>query len=156
MRCILNVIWLVFGGFFLAIGYLLAAVICFILIITIPFGIASLRMALFEEPGVVAGVANLTNITGSPGFRATLGYSLAERCQGKGLMREALKAILPAAVARFRLHRVEAAYLPRNERSGRLLESLGFEKEGLAREYLLIDGRWEDHILTAWRDPDWR
>ncbi len=116
----------------------------------------ALRMALFDGTGEVAGVANLTAISASPGFRATLGYSLAERCQGQGLMQEALKAILPAAVDRYRLHRVEAAYLPRNERSGRLLESLGFKKEGLAPDYLLIDGRWEDHVLTAWRNEEWR
>lgn len=47
MKVALNIIWLVFGGVALAIGYLVAAVICFVLIITIPFGIASLRMALF-------------------------------------------------------------------------------------------------------------
>lgn len=116
----------------------------------------ALRLALFEPSGQVAGVANLTSISASPGFRATLGYSLAERCQGKGLMREALEAILPAAVERYRLHRVEASYLPRNARSGKLLESLGFRKEGLALDYLLIDGRWEDHTLTAWTNPDWR
>jgi uncharacterized membrane protein YccF (DUF307 family) len=45
MRLILNVIWLVFGGLWLALGYLLAALICFLLIVTIPFGVASLRIA---------------------------------------------------------------------------------------------------------------
>lgn len=115
----------------------------------------ALRTVLFDGEGV-AGVANLTAISGSPGFRATLGYSLAERCQGRGIMREALGALLPEAVERFRLHRVEAAYLPRNARSGHLLAALGFEKEGLARNYLLIDGRWEDHVLTAWTNGEWR
>lgn len=47
LRVLLNIIWLVFGGLWLALGYLLAALICFILIITIPFGIASVRMAGF-------------------------------------------------------------------------------------------------------------
>lgn len=47
MRAILNVIWLVFGGLWLALGYLLAALICFVLIITIPFGFAALRIAMF-------------------------------------------------------------------------------------------------------------
>lgn len=116
----------------------------------------ALRLALFEPSGAVAGVANLTSISGRPSYRATLGYSLAERWQGKGLMREALDAILPAAIARFRLHRIEAAYIPRNERSGRLLEALSFVREGLASDYLLIDGRWEDHILTAWTNIGWR
>jgi uncharacterized membrane protein YccF (DUF307 family) len=47
MRLVLNVIWLIFGGLWLALGYLLAAVICFLLIVTIPFGFAALRIALF-------------------------------------------------------------------------------------------------------------
>ena len=47
MRLVLNVIWLLFGGLWLALGYLLAAVICFLLIVTIPFGFAAARIALF-------------------------------------------------------------------------------------------------------------
>ena len=47
MRLILNVIWLIFGGLWLALGYLLAALICFVLIVTIPFGFASLRIASY-------------------------------------------------------------------------------------------------------------
>jgi uncharacterized membrane protein YccF (DUF307 family) len=47
MRLILNVIWLVFGGLWLALGYLVAALLCFVLIVTIPFGFASLRIAAF-------------------------------------------------------------------------------------------------------------
>src|ERR1700739_5075055 len=65
MRLILNIIWLIFGGVWLAVGYLLAAVVCFLLIITIPFGIASLRIAsyarwpfgrtIIDKPGVRPG-----------------------------------------------------------------------------------------------------
>ena len=65
MRLILNVIWLVFGGLWLALGYLLAALICFLLIVTIPFGFASLRIASYalwpfgrtivERPGAGTG-----------------------------------------------------------------------------------------------------
>lgn len=47
------------------------------------------------------------------------------------------------------LHRIMASHLPRNARSERLLESLGFEKEGYARAYLKIAGVWEDHVLRA-------
>ncbi|MFM9034691.1 MAG: YccF domain-containing protein [Mycobacterium sp.] len=47
MRTVLNIIWLLFGGLWLALGYLLAAVVCFVLIVTIPFGFASARIALF-------------------------------------------------------------------------------------------------------------
>jgi uncharacterized membrane protein YccF (DUF307 family) len=45
MRFILNVVWLVFGGLFLALGYAVAGLVCFLLIVTIPFGIAAFRMA---------------------------------------------------------------------------------------------------------------
>ncbi|MCG7593201.1 YccF domain-containing protein [Mycobacterium sp. C3-094] len=65
MRLILNVIWLIFGGLWLALGYLLAALICFVLIITIPFGFAALRIAVYalwpfgrtivDKPGVRPG-----------------------------------------------------------------------------------------------------
>jgi uncharacterized membrane protein YccF (DUF307 family) len=74
MRLILNIVWLVFGGLWLALGYLLAAVVCFLLfflVITIPFGIAALRIASFalwpfgrtvvEKPGQNSG-ALLGNI----------------------------------------------------------------------------------------------
>lgn len=71
MKLILNVIWLLFGGIWVAAGYLVAAVICFLLIVTIPFGIASLRMALFAlwpfgrtiqrraDAGVASSLGNL-------------------------------------------------------------------------------------------------
>ena len=52
MRLILNIIWLIFGGLWLALGYLLAALICFVLIITIPFGFAALRIALVRAVAV--------------------------------------------------------------------------------------------------------
>ena len=65
MRLILNVIWLLFGGLWLALGYVLAALICFLLIVTIPFGFASLRIASYalwpfgrtivDKPGVRTG-----------------------------------------------------------------------------------------------------
>lgn len=47
MRLILNIIWLVFGGLWLALGYFIAALVCFLLIVTIPFGFASARIGLF-------------------------------------------------------------------------------------------------------------
>lgn len=114
----------------------------------------SLRLCLFQQ-GAVCGVLNVTNATQSPRYSATLGYSLAKACEGQGLMREALMAVIPFAFSRFHLHRLEANYMPRNERSGRTLAALGFAKEGLAHAYLLIDGVWEDHVLTAKINPDW-
>ena len=65
---------------------------------------------------------------------------------------------LGAFHARFReqhLHRISANYLPHNTRSAGVLKRLGFTVDGYARDYLRIDGRWQDHILTSLVDPDW-
>lgn len=78
-----------------------------------------------------------------------LGYGLAADKQGQGLMHEALEAGLEWAFAGLGLHRIMANYMPANLRSGALLQRLGFEREGYARDYLKIAGRWQDHVLTA-------
>jgi ribosomal-protein-alanine N-acetyltransferase len=68
-------------------------------------------------------------------------------------MAEALRAANAFVFGSMRLHRIMANYRPENERSARLLERLGFEREGLARDYLFIDGAWRDHVLTALVNP---
>jgi ribosomal-protein-alanine N-acetyltransferase len=69
-------------------------------------------------------------------------------------MHEALGAVIAEVFSpRFNLHRLQAAYQPNNVRSGAVLERLGFEHEGLARDYLFINGAWRDHCITALRNP---
>lgn len=53
------------------------------------------------------------------------------------------------------MHRIMANYMPHNQRSGNLLTRLGFEREGYAKKYLLIDGTWQDHVLTALMNEQW-
>jgi len=85
---------------------------------------------------------------------AMVGYSLDETRVGQGLMTEALAAgIAEMFSPRVNLHRLQAAYRPENARSAAVLERLGFEFEGLARDYLYIDGAWRDHRITALRNP---
>ena len=79
----------------------------------------------------------------------TLGYWMGERHAGKGHMSEAGRGALRFAFQDLALHRVEAACLPSNEPSRRLLERVGFQHEGLARAYLRINGLWADHLLYA-------
>lgn len=118
----------------------------------------SLRLWLFDaaRPEVVLGRAGLSRIERGGFCACNLGYALRQSAQGKGLMHEALTAILGYAFATMGLHRVEANYMPHNERSGRVLEKLGFVKEGLAHEYLLVNGRWQDHVLTALTNKTWQ
>ena len=56
---------------------------------------------------------------------------------------------MPFAFGSLRLHRLEAACIPSNAASIRLLEKAGFVREGYAREYLCINGLWQDHLLFA-------
>jgi ribosomal-protein-alanine N-acetyltransferase len=79
----------------------------------------------------------------------TLGYWMGARHAGKGHMSEAVRGALRFAFQDLALHRVEAACLPNNEPSRRLLERVGFRHEGLARSYLRINGVWADHLLYA-------
>jgi len=79
----------------------------------------------------------------------TLGYWMGKPHAGKGHMTEAVCGALRFAFSELALHRVEAACLPNNEPSRRLLERVGFRHEGLARAYLKINGAWADHLLYA-------
>lgn len=112
----------------------------------------SMKLVLFrrDEPdGPVLGVCNFTNFVRGAFHACYLGYHLDHRAEGRGLMREALTAAIDYAFESLRLHRIMANYLPVNERSGNLLRRLGFTVEGYARDYLLIEGRWQDHIMTS-------
>lgn len=118
----------------------------------------ALRLFLFpkDEPGHVAGAANFSNFMRGPFQACFLGYALGERHQGKGYMTEALTAAVDFVFQRLGLHRIMANYMPENERSAAVLRRLGFEVEGRARDYVLIGGRWRDHVLTSKVNPAWR
>jgi len=117
----------------------------------------ALRLFLLphERPGEVIGKISFTQVVGEPFHACSLGYALAEDAEGRGLMREALGVAIPYAFTELHLHRIQANYMPHNRRSGRLLRELGFTVEGYARDYLRIDGRWEDHVLTSLTNPEW-
>lgn len=112
----------------------------------------SMRLVFFllddAKQGVV-GDCNFTNFVRGPFQACYLGYKIARRAEGLGLMREALSAAIDYAFGTLRLHRIMANYVPTNERSGRLLRRLGFTVEGYARDYLLVGGAWRDHVLTS-------
>lgn len=101
------------------------------------------------EDDVLLGGATLSFVRRGVAQACSLGYWMGEPYAGKGYMSEAVKAIVPFAFRTLRLHRVEAACLPHNAPSIRLLEKVGFVREGYARRFLRINGTWQDHLLFA-------
>jgi ribosomal-protein-alanine N-acetyltransferase len=97
----------------------------------------------------VVGTVSFTNIRRGPLQACELGYGLDFRYQGKGLMTEGLRASCAYAFNAMGLHRIQANHLPENLRSAAVLRRLGFVVEGYARDFLLINGHWRDHVLTS-------
>jgi len=102
-----------------------------------------------KSGGALVGGLTLANVRRGCAQAGSLGYWMGAAYAAKGHMTDAVAAILPFAFGTLRLHRVEAACIPANTASIRLLEKTGFRREGFAREYLCIDGRWQDHLLYA-------
>jgi len=99
--------------------------------------------------GALVGGLTLANIRRGVAQAASLGYWMGLPFVRHGYMSAAVRAIIPFGFATLRLHRLEAACIPTNAASIRLLENCGFTREGYAREYLCIDGLWQDHLLYA-------
>ncbi|MCT8341858.1 MULTISPECIES: ribosomal protein S5-alanine N-acetyltransferase [Photorhabdus] len=118
-------------------------------------GVAFHFLLLDSNESEVIGVANFSNILRGAFHACYLGYSLGEKWQGKGLMYEALQPAIRYMQRQQGMHRIMANYMPDNHRSGKLLERLGFEREGYAKKYLMINGVWQDHVLTALTDEKW-
>jgi len=111
---------------------------------------SALRLFVFpRQSGQVIGMINFSHMFRGPFQACYLGYSLDFEWEGQGIMFEALQSALHYVLEELGYHRVMANYLPENERSGRLLQRLGFVVEGRASNYLQIGGQWRDHVLTA-------
>jgi ribosomal-protein-alanine N-acetyltransferase len=106
------------------------------------------RFWVYRGEALVASV-NLHDVRLAHHRCAEIGYAVDYRHQGKGFATEAAEALLDFAFDELGLHRVEATYMPSNRASARVLDKLGFTPEGLLREILLIDGRWEDHVIAS-------
>src|ERR1700755_1041201 len=99
-----------------------------------------------EDDALVGGLA-LANVRRGVAQAGSLGYWIGAPYIQRGYMTAAVRALIPAAFDVLRLHRVEAACIPTNNASVRLLEKTGFRREGYARSYLCINGTWQDHLL---------
>jgi [ribosomal protein S5]-alanine N-acetyltransferase len=102
-----------------------------------------------KADNVLVGGLTLANIRRGCAQTGNLGYWTGAVHARQGHMTAAVSSLLPFAFQTLRLHRIEAACIPANVASIRLLEKTGFRREGFAREYLCIDGVWQDHLLYA-------
>ena len=109
-----------------------------------------------RQDNTVMGGVTLSEVRRGVAQAVTLGYWIGQRYARKGVMAEAVDTTIAYVFGTLELHRLEAACLPVNEPSRRLLEARGFKMEGLAQSYLKIDGTWRDHLLFALIDSDWR
>lgn len=119
-------------------------------------GSAYVFVITLREPGApIVGRIALTSVVRGPFQNAHLGYWTAANYQGRGIATEATELVIDFAFGTLELHRLEAAVMPQNLASRRILAKAAFREEGLAQRYLSIAGKWEDHILFALTREEW-
>jgi len=106
-----------------------------------------------RDDTLVGGVT-LSNVRRGVTQSASLGYWVGADRARQGYMSASVAALVPFVFDQLGLHRLEAACLPSNAASIRLLEKVGFSREGFARRYLRINGIWQDHLLYAMLTDD--
>lgn len=109
-----------------------------------------------EEDEALIGAVTLANVRRGIVQSGSIGYWIGQPFAHRGYMTAALRVLLPTLFGELNLHRVEAACIPTNIPSARVLEKCGFAREGLARRYLCINGVWQDHCLYGLLDDDFR
>jgi [ribosomal protein S5]-alanine N-acetyltransferase len=118
---------------------------------------ADLAYAFFvcrQTDNALVGGLTLANIRRGCAQAGSLGYWIGAPYARRGHMTAAVRTLIPFAFGTLKLHRVEAACIPANVASIRLLEKTGFQREGFAQQYLCIDGAWQDHFLYARLEQD--
>lgn len=109
---------------------------------------SSLRLWIFkkQDDSRIIGSVGFNNIVRGAFLSCHLGYKSDKDEINKGYITEAIQKGIGIMFNEFGLHRIEANIMPKNKRSLRVVEKLGFYNEGLAFKYLKINGKWEDHI----------
>lgn len=109
-----------------------------------------------DSDNMLIGGVTLANVRRGIVQAGTIGYWVGAPHAHRGHMTLALRVLLPTLFGELGLHRVEAACIPGNTASVRVLEKCGFTREGLARRYLCINGIWQDHLLFGLLHDDLR
>jgi [ribosomal protein S5]-alanine N-acetyltransferase len=116
---------------------------------------AAYGFGLFRIDGRFAGEVSLGSVQRGPFQSAFIGYWIDEALAGQGYVPEGVVLLLRYAFESLRLHRLEAAIVPRNGPSRRVVEKLGLRDEGTSVRFLQIQGVYEDHIRYAITADEW-
>ena len=108
-----------------------------------------------KENDKLVGMINYNNFIHGAFHSCFLGFKISEDTQNKGLITEALRASTTYVFKQLNLHRIGANYMPRNRASAKVLEKGGFKQGGIAEDYLYINGKWEQHMLTSLINNNW-
>lgn len=103
---------------------------------------------LSQTDELIGNIA-LSHISRGPAQSCMVGYTLDKKQNGKGYMTEAVKLAVAYGFQTLKLHRIEAGVMPHNTPSIKVLEKAGFHKEGIAKENVQINGKWQDHLILA-------
>ncbi|MBD3919285.1 GNAT family N-acetyltransferase [Paenibacillus sp. PR3] len=117
-------------------------------------GLSCIFGVFLKESGQLVGRIALTGISGGAFLNAYMGYAIDQAHNGQGFATIAVNYCVRHAFEQLGLHRIQAGVMPTNKASLRVLEKAGFREEGLAKHYLRINGRWEDHVLLAITQED--
>ncbi len=109
-----------------------------------------------RDDSALMGALTLDNVRRGASETGTIGYWIGAEFSSQGYMTEAVEAVIHFAFTKLDLSRIEAACLPENTASRRVLERSGFKYEGVAQSYLQINGRRRTHVLYANLRPDRR
>ena len=115
-----------------------------------------MRLGENEYEKRVIGSVNFTSIIRRAAQFCYLGYSIDKDCQGRGYMTEAVGRGIEFAFTEMNVHRIMANYVPTNLKSAAVLSRLGFVVEGYARDYLCLNGVWQDHVMTSLTNRRWQ
>lgn len=109
---------------------------------------------LSDSTEKIIGSLEFSNIVKGPFRSCNLGYLLDEKYQGNGYMEESIRRAIDFLFLEKKMHRIQVAIMPENNKSINLIEKLGFQKIGLASNYLNINGVWADHLLYQLISPE--
>ncbi len=110
------------------------------------FGIFSAQVG---QGGMLLGYVNLNNVIRGAFHSCDIGYGVDRNRTGQGIMTASVREVCDLAFSVLHLHRIQAAIMPSNKASLRVVEKAGFERIGLSRRYLKIHGFYQDHVLLA-------